>query len=126
MWRTRWMIVSVGLPSVASPSNTNALLLDMGFNKWKAKASYAYYDAPLVRRIRDNLRQLRRANDAESVKTVLEVRIVAFLCSLLCSALTLGTLDLPPLQLRRHRTRQTVLGDLLRHKDFGGRLSQRG
>lgn len=45
----------------------------MGFNKWKAKASYAYYDAPLVKRLRDNLRQLREAEDAESVKTVLEV-----------------------------------------------------
>ena len=45
----------------------------LGFHLWKRNAAYSYYDTALVKRVRDNLRQMRQNNDADGVRTVLEV-----------------------------------------------------
>jgi hypothetical protein len=46
---------------------------DLGYGSWKRSAPNAYYDNGLVRRVRDNLKELRERDDAEGVKTILEV-----------------------------------------------------
>lgn len=51
---------------------------DLGFNYWKRSAPYSYYDSSLVRRVRDNLRELRTSDDADGVRTVLEVIVDSF------------------------------------------------
>lgn len=59
---------------------------DLGFGTWKRSAPNAYYDGGLVRRVRENLRELREKDDAEGVKTILEVRTDSLLDELLYDA----------------------------------------
>lgn len=52
-----------------------ALELDefLGYSSWKKTASNAYYDAGLVRRVTENLIDMREKDDAEGVCAILEV-----------------------------------------------------
>lgn len=54
---------------------STALALDeyLGYDRWKRSSSNAYYDAPLVRRVIQNLRELREKDDADGIRAVLEV-----------------------------------------------------
>ncbi|KAG0139595.1 hypothetical protein CROQUDRAFT_70045 [Cronartium quercuum f. sp. fusiforme G11] len=52
-----------------------ALALDqyLGYDRWKRSSSNAYYDAPLVRRVINSLKHLREIDDADGIRSVLEV-----------------------------------------------------
>ena len=45
----------------------------LGYETWKRTPANAYYDSGLVRRVTENLRKMREADDAEGVSAVLEV-----------------------------------------------------
>ncbi|KAH9808737.1 acyl transferase/acyl hydrolase/lysophospholipase, partial [Melampsora americana] len=54
---------------------STALELDeyLGYDRWKRSSSNAYYDSPLVRRVIQNLKELREKDDVIGIKEVLEV-----------------------------------------------------
>lgn len=45
----------------------------LGYTTWKRTPANAYYDSSLVRRVTENLREMRENEDAEGVSAVLEV-----------------------------------------------------
>jgi hypothetical protein len=79
-------------------------------------------DSTLIRRVRDNLREMREKNDTDGVRTVLEVYLHgrASTRELTCDP------DLLALKLWRNRIRKSVLRDVLRDQGPDRRLPRRG
>lgn len=45
----------------------------LGYEEWKKEPSYAYYDWRLVRKVNQNLSEMRQKGDVEGVRAILEV-----------------------------------------------------